>query len=83
MARQVERVDDLTGERLPDGDPVRFSFDGTDYEIDLTDRNRDRLRTAFAPYVNAVRRTTYRATHLPRTPRPPFARAVRRGLRGR
>jgi hypothetical protein len=70
----MERVDDLTGERLPDGDPVRFSFDGTDYEIDLTDRNRHQLRATFAPYINAVRRTTYRTTHLPCTPRPTSSR---------
>lgn len=63
MAQHTETVDDLTG--APDAQPVRFSFDGIDYEIDLTEHNRRRLRNAFTPYINAVRRRDYRTTRLP------------------
>ncbi|NQW92046.1 Lsr2 family protein [Curtobacterium sp. VKM Ac-2861] len=69
MALRVERVDDLTGESLPDGQPVRFSFDGVDYEIDLTPQGRARLRATFAPYIAAVRRARYTTTQLPRVER--------------
>lgn len=52
---QVHLVDDLTG-----GDAhetVRFSLDGTSYEIDLTQENADALRAALAGYVAAGRRS--------------------------
>lgn len=67
MAQHTETTDDLTG--APDAQPVQFSFDGIDYEIDLTEHNRRRLRNMFTPYINAVRRRDYRTTTLPRTDR--------------
>ncbi len=47
--------DDLDGG--PAEHQVTFSLDGVAYEIDLNDSNAAKLREAFAPYVNAGRRT--------------------------
>jgi hypothetical protein len=59
MARRIvhQLVDDLDGSVLDvgEGETVRFSLDGTAYEIDLTERNAAALRDAFAPYVAAAR----------------------------
>lgn len=68
MSFRTETVDDLTGE--PHAKPIQFSFEGVDYEIDLTQHNRQKLRDAFAPYVDAARRRTYRTVQLPRAERP-------------
>ena len=35
---------------------VRFHLDGTDYEIDLTDRNAARFRAIFAQYIPHAQR---------------------------
>ncbi|TKV29058.1 Lsr2 family protein [Arthrobacter sp. NamB2] len=51
---QVQLVDDLTGEQAQE--TVRFSLDGTQYEIDLTQQNADSLRAALADYVDKGRR---------------------------
>ena len=67
MAWHVETVDDLTGSS--GAETVRFSFDGVDYEIDLTEHNQRRFRNAMQPYINAVRRRDYRTTELPRSDR--------------
>lgn len=48
--------DDLDGSELPDDfRPTRFSFGGTEYEIDLSEENADRLREALAPFIDAAR----------------------------
>ncbi|MCU1633109.1 MAG: Protein lsr2 [Micrococcaceae bacterium] len=51
---QVQLVDDLDGEEATE--TVRFSLDGTDYEIDLTQKNADSLRSALAEYVDKGRK---------------------------
>jgi hypothetical protein len=44
-------IDDLDG---GDADEtVKFGLDGVQYEIDLSAKNADKLREAFAPYVAA------------------------------
>jgi hypothetical protein len=49
-------LDDLDGTELPDGtEPTRFSLAGTDYELDLGEENREKLRAALAPFVEAAR----------------------------
>ncbi|WIE70297.1 histone-like nucleoid-structuring protein Lsr2 [Curtobacterium sp. MCLR17_054] len=63
MAFLMRLVDDLTGE--PDATTVEFTFDGVDYEIDLTKQHHAKLRAAFAPYITVVRRRDYRTTQLP------------------
>jgi hypothetical protein len=62
MAQKVitNLIDDLDGSNIDDGNgrTVRFSFDGADYEIDLSDSNIDSLRSALSAYVAAGRRVT-------------------------
>jgi hypothetical protein len=56
----VQFIDDLDGSVIPGGmgRSVMFEFDGTVYEIDLTDAHVDELRDVLAPYVAAGRRTS-------------------------
>jgi hypothetical protein len=51
---QVELVDDLNGEVAQE--TVRFGVDGTDYEIDLTTENAEKLRSDLAEYVGNARK---------------------------
>ena len=56
MARraQVHLVDDVSVEGAQE--TVRFSLDGTEYEIDLTGQNAQALRSALAGYVDRGRK---------------------------
>jgi hypothetical protein len=60
MAQRVNVVliDDLDGSDA--AETVRFGLDGTDYEIDLSAKNAERLRKAFQTYVAKGRRATAR-----------------------
>lgn len=62
MARRIvhQLVDDIDGDVLEvgEGESIHFSFNGTAYEIDLTTKNADALRAAFAPYIAAGRRSS-------------------------
>lgn len=66
MAQKITTtlVDDLTGETIEDssGKTVQFGFDGSVYEIDLTNENADKLREAFGDYVAAGRKTSGRSS---------------------
>lgn len=77
MAQKVTThlVDDLTGETIEEGKgrTVIFGFDGTNYEIDLTDDNVDQIREAFYNYIAAARKTGTRAG------RPSSGSAPKRG----
>ncbi|SFK88481.1 histone-like nucleoid-structuring protein Lsr2 [Geodermatophilus ruber] len=57
MARKVQVIlsDDLD-EDLPADETVSFSLDGTNYEIDLSEKNAQDLRNAFSRYVQAARK---------------------------
>jgi hypothetical protein len=57
MARKVQVIlsDDLD-ENLPADETVSFSLDGTNYEIDLSEKNAGELRDAFSRYVQAARK---------------------------
>ena len=57
MARKVQVIlsDDLD-ENLPADETVSFSLDGTNYEIDLAEKNAKELRDAFARYTGAARK---------------------------
>lgn len=46
---QIDLIDDITGEEAQD--TVAFSLDGTDYDIDLTVQNAEKLRSLLTPYV--------------------------------
>ena len=51
---QVELVDDLNGEVAQE--TVRFGVDGTEYEIDLTEENAQKLRSTLSEYVDKGRK---------------------------
>ncbi len=51
---QVELVDDLNGEVAQK--TVRFGVDGTEYEIDLTEENAQKLRSVLSEYVSKARK---------------------------
>ena len=64
MAQKVTShlVDDLSGDVIEDGKgrTVQFAFDGSSYEIDLTDDNADNFREALSDYVAAARKVSGR-----------------------
>jgi Lsr2 len=57
MARKVQVIlsDDLD-ENSPADETVSFSLDGTNYEIDLSEKNAGEMRDAFSRYVQAARK---------------------------
>jgi hypothetical protein len=72
MARKVVTtlVDDIDGTPIEDGkgETVPFALDGVNYEIDLSDGNAAKLRTALEDYVDKGRRVG-RATSGKAAPR--------------
>ena len=65
MARRVLTIlsSDLSGVEIEDGKggTVHFALEGTEYEIDLTDKEADELRKTFAKYTDAARRSSSRS----------------------
>ena len=59
----VQFVDDLDGTPLSDGagGTVSFGLDGTNYEVDLSNANAERLRSALAEFVAVARKVGGRA----------------------
>jgi hypothetical protein len=54
---------DVSGDEIGDDSPtLSFALEGTSYEIDLTDSEKQALRDALAPYVGVARKTTRGAT---------------------
>lgn len=64
MAQKVTThlVDDLSGDVIENGAgrTVQFAFDGSSYEIDLSDDNVDAFRETLTDYVAAARKTSNR-----------------------
>ncbi len=57
MARKVTvTLSDDTDDTLSADETVRFALDGVEYEIDLANKNANKLRTALAPYTENARR---------------------------
>jgi len=54
MAQKVELEDDLTGG--PAEQTVRFAFEGSDYEIDLSAKNAAAFGKQLAPYIEHARK---------------------------
>jgi hypothetical protein len=56
MAQQVtvQLVDDFDGSKA--SATVEFTLDGKSYELDLSNKNADKLRKALAPYVAVARK---------------------------
>jgi hypothetical protein len=57
-------IDDLDGGEA--GGTVRFGLDGTDYEIDLSEKHSEELHTALATYVDHARKVGGAARRGPR-----------------
>jgi hypothetical protein len=55
---QVLYTDDTDGSEAQG--TVRFGYDGTDYEIDLSKKNADKLAKALAPFIEAGRKVPAR-----------------------
>ena len=62
----VELEDDLDGS--PAAETVRFGFEGTQYEIDLSEKNSRAFRAQLAPFVEHARKRG-RGGPAPRAPR--------------
>lgn len=60
MARKIQTtfVDDIDGSEAEG--TVRFSLDGTGYEIDLSVTHGEQLHNALAPYIAHARKTSIR-----------------------
>jgi hypothetical protein len=65
----VTVLDDIDGSA--GADTVEFMFDGTTYEIDLSESNQETLKAALLPFINAGRRTNQtRRGKLSSVPKP-------------
>jgi hypothetical protein len=53
---KVQLVDDLNGEEAQE--TIRFGFEGTEYEIDLTAENAEKLRSVMSEYVEKGRKAS-------------------------
>ncbi|RLV54602.1 Lsr2 family protein [Aeromicrobium phragmitis] len=54
---------DISGEEIESGTPtLTFAFDGTSYEIDVTEKEKDEIEKAFAPYIRAGRKSNSAAS---------------------
>lgn len=62
MASRVQVIleDDIDGGEA--AETVAFSFDGSEYEIDLSESNMGKFRDALAPWVGHARKTGGRQT---------------------
>ncbi len=56
MARkvQVHLLDDIDGSQADE--TLKFGLDGTNYEIDLSAKHADKLRTSLEEYIRSARR---------------------------
>lgn len=65
MARTVQIIleDDLSGG--PADETVKFALDGVAYEIDLSAKNADRLRSSLQQFVDNARKTSGRTSRRP------------------
>lgn len=64
-------TDDLDG--TEGAQPVTFAFDGTQYEIDLSEENADALHQALTPYIVAARKRAAEAAGHPAVTAPQAA----------
>lgn len=84
MAKKVivTLIDDFDNESVAD-QTVHFSFDGIDYEVDVSTKNADTLREYFRPWVDKARRVgrTGRKAAKPRTQDKKDTTAIREWAR--
>jgi len=50
-----------------DGQTVRFTYQGTQYEIDLSEKNAKKLDDALSPFLAAARRVGGRTSRISKT----------------
>lgn len=53
MAQKTMYFDDL--DETPDAKPITFALEGQEYEIDLVEKNADRLRSALQEFIDKAR----------------------------
>ncbi|WP_208722088.1 histone-like nucleoid-structuring protein Lsr2 [Rhodococcus qingshengii] len=72
MAEIVIRqlIDDLDGKPIDTGlgHEITFSYQGTDYRIDLRPTNADKIEAAFAPYIKVAEKVPFAGKSRPKTP---------------
>lgn len=51
-------IDDLTGDEIPEEEAktLRFSYDGVEYELDLSEESATKLNEAIQPFIGSARR---------------------------
>jgi hypothetical protein len=55
MAQTVITTDDLDG--TAEATSIQFSFDGVNYSIDLSKKNKSAFEKALKPYIDAAKKT--------------------------
>lgn len=75
----TQLIDDLDGKELADGkgETVTFALDGTNYEIDLSLKNADKLRGVLQDYIAAGRKTGRVTGNPKRSQSGPSAKELR------
>src|ERR1700756_3711571 len=63
MARQVILIDDIDGST--GAETLTYTFEGQDYEIDLSEQNAQKFRAALAPYLEKSREVERAAVRTP------------------
>lgn len=60
IIQKVQLVSDLSGDEIGDGEgrTVQVGFDGTTYELELTNSEIDELSNLLQPYIKAGRKAT-------------------------
>ncbi len=75
----VQLVDDFDGKELArgEGETVRVTLDGAEYELDLSSKNAQRLRDDFGKWLNHARRVGGRRSSGNRSKSEVDSKAVR------
>ena len=74
----IKLVDDLDEKEIEEGgQTVSFSYNGTQYEIDLSEKNAKQFDAALAPFVSAARRVGGRQSRVVKSAGAVDTKAVR------
>jgi len=81
MAQQMQvlYIDDIDGSEA-DG-TVKFGYSGTEYEIDLSKKNAEKLAGLLQPYIGAARKVGASSRHGGRGPAPRGSRHEQSAVR--
>ncbi|MDX2565183.1 Lsr2 family protein [Streptomyces sp. TX20-6-3] len=75
MAKRVIVESDLSGD--PNAAPVHFSFDGTNYSVDLTEDEKESLGRSLAQYIDVAEEVTIGQQGISQQPSGPDPAKVR------